>query len=305
VVAVLAGGTGGAKLARGLYEVVGDGELVVIANTADDIDIYGLHVSPDPDLVCYWLADIIDERGWGISGDSWQVMDQLTKSGFNTWFNLGDRDLAMCLIRTKLLREGQRLTQAQASLANALGVSAGVLPMCDEPVQTEVQTAGGWQAFQRFMIEGRACGAIEGVRFKHIDSAQPTQEAQAALANAEAIIIGPSNPVISIGPILAVDGMREVIASAQAPVVAVSPFVGGHAVKGPTEAFCDFARIDKSATGIAQAYEGLIDGVVADERTGVVPSLTTDVLMNSAKRRRELAETVLEFAGSLKNTSER
>jgi LPPG:FO 2-phospho-L-lactate transferase len=299
VVAVLAGGTGGAKLARGLYEVLGDTELAVIANTADDLDIYGLHVSPDPDLVCYWLADLIDERGWGINGDSWQVMDQLTRSGIDTWFNLGDRDLAMCLIRTQLLQQGVRLTQAQQNLAQSLGLRARVLPMCDEPVRTEIQTAGQWQPFQRFMIEARACGPIEGVRFKHIEQARPTQEVRTALANAEVVIIGPSNPVISIGPILAVGGMRDALASTQAPVVAVSPFVGGHAVKGPTEAFCSHAGIEASASGIAQAYEGLIDGMVADEPTDVVSSLNTDVLMDTANRRRALAETVLEFAGSL------
>jgi LPPG:FO 2-phospho-L-lactate transferase len=299
VVAVLAGGTGGAKLARGMLDVVGEDELCVIGNTADDVEVYGVHVSPDPDLVTLWLADLIDERGFGVRDDTWHVMDALAEAGRDPWFRLGDRDLALCLVRTEELRAGARLTDAQAEVARALGAGARVLPMADEPVQTRVRAGGRWRAFQEFMIVDRAEPAIEAVELLGIDSARPTPEALAALAGAEAIVIGPSNPVISIGPILAVPGMRTAITASSAPVVAVSPFVGGRAVKGPTEAFCAHAGIDASAQGIAATYEKIVDGVVADEAVDGVAALECDTLMDTPPARRRVAEATLDFARSL------
>jgi LPPG:FO 2-phospho-L-lactate transferase len=299
VVAVLAGGTGGAKLARGMLDVVGAGELRVIANTADDVEVYGVHVSPDPDLVALWLADLIDERGFGVRDDTWEVMSALSRAGRETWFRLGDRDLALCLVRTEELRAGRRLTDAQAAVSRALALAARVLPMADEPVWTEVRAGGRWRAFQEFMIVDRAEAPVEAVELRGIESARPTPEVLDALAQAEAILVGPSNPVISIGPILAVPRMREAISSAPAPVVAISPFVGGRAVKGPTEAFCEHAGIELSAQGIASAYEGVVDGVVADEPVGALPALEIDTLMDTPAARRRVATATLDFARTL------
>ena len=271
----------------------------MIANTGDDAEVYGVHVSPDPDLVTYWLADAIDERGYGIRDDTWEVMDALERAGRPAWFRLGDRDLAMCLVRTELLRGGTRLTEAHGAVVDAMGAEARVLPMSDEPVATEVTSRGRRLPLQEFMIVERAEGPIEGVELVGLESARPTPEALAVLADAEAIVIGPSNPVISIGPILAVPGMREAVAGSSAPVVAVSPFVGGRAIKGPTDAFCDFAGIARGAGGIARAYEGLLDGIVADEPVDGLPTLVIDTLMDTPERRREVAKRTLEFARSL------
>jgi LPPG:FO 2-phospho-L-lactate transferase len=280
--------------------VVGS-ELTVIANTGDDVEVYGVHVSPDPDLVTYWLADAIDERGYGIRGDTWEVMRALDSAGRPTWFRLGDRDLAMCLVRTELLRAGERLTCAHAAVVEAMGVAVRVLPMSDNPVRTRVRVRGRWRPFQEFMIVDRAQGPVEDVSFEGAARARPSPEALGALAAAEAIVIGPSNPVASIGPVLALPGMREAIAAAPAPVVAVSPFVGGRAIKGPTEAFAAWAGLGADAPGVARAYAGLLDGLVADEEVEPedVPSLRTDTLMDTPAARARVAATILEFAGAL------
>jgi LPPG:FO 2-phospho-L-lactate transferase len=298
-VALLSGGNGGAKLARGLLDEVGADDLTVIANTGDDAEVHGVHVSPDPDLVTYWLADAIDERGYGIRDDSWEVMDALAAAGRPTWFRLGDRDLAMCLIRTELLTAGRRLTEAHAEVVKAMGVGARVLPMADEPVRTRVRARGRELPFQEFMIVERAAGPLEGVDFAGAESARPTADVLEALRDADAIVIGPSNPIASIGPILALPGMREALASATAPVVAVSPFVGGEVLKGPTRSFCEHAGISPSAAGLLDAYAGLLDGVVADEPIEGSASRQVPTLMDTPDRRRAVAASTLQFAASL------
>lgn len=299
---MLAGGTGGAKLARGMLDVVGADELVVIANTGDDIDIYGAHVSPDPDLVSFWLADLIDERGWGIEGDTFEVMDALRKLGADVWFNLGDRDLAWCLERRRMEDEGLRPTEALAHLNEAIGVRAQALPMCDEPLRTWVRTDAGWRDFQRFMIRDQAEGPVREVEFREGDTPPgPTPEVLAALACARVVIIGPSNPVISIWPILhvldgALDGLNT-------PVVCVSPVVGGQIVKGPTDAFLSAYDQPASTAGVVAFYEkihpGLLDGVVADESVAGMRALETDVAMPNGAQRRRVAEQTLAFAETL------
>jgi LPPG:FO 2-phospho-L-lactate transferase len=271
----------------------------VIANTADDVDVYGVRVSPDPDLVTYWLADAVDERGWGLREDSWRVMEALEAAERPHWFRLGDRDLAMCLVRTEALRAGRRLTEAHAAVVKAMGVDSRVLPMCDEPVATWIRARGRTLPFQEFMILGGAEGPIEALELRGLESARPTDAVLAAVAEAEAIVIGPSNPVISIGPILALPGMREALRAAPAPVVAVSPFVGGGSLKGPTVEFCAFAGIEPNARGIAGAYGDVLDGIVADERVASLPCLVTDTLMDSAEARRRVATKTLEFAANL------
>ena len=297
-VVVLAGGTGGAKLARGMRDVVED--LVVVANTGDDVEMYGAHVSPDPDLVTYWLADRIDERGWGLRDDTFHVMDGLRELGVEVWFNLGDRDLAVCLRRAERLAEGARLTEALAELGAALGLTARVLPMADAPVRTRVRAAGAWWPFQAFMIRRRGEGPVEDVALDGIEDATPPPEVLEAVAAAEAIVIGPSNPVISIGPILAVPGMQDALRASPAPVVAVSPIVDGQVLKGPTAAFLEHAGQTMDAAGIAATYGDLLDGIVTDERAALpVAALVTDTRMADAGARERVAREALAFARGL------
>ena len=272
----------------------------MIANTGDDVEVYGAHVSPDPDLVAYWLADVIDARGYGIRGDTFEVMGALARAGAETWFQLGDRDLAMCLLRTDLLRGGARLTDAHAAVVQAIGAGARVLPMADEPVRTHVSSGGRRLPFQEYMIVEGASAPVDGVEFAGVDEARPTSEVLHAVAEAEAIMIGPSNPIASIGPILALPGLPEALMSAAAPVVAVSPFVGGRAVKGPTELFCASAGIALSAQGIAQHYGPLVDGLVADEAVAGVPARVIDTVMDDPPGRAAVAEAALALAESLR-----
>jgi LPPG:FO 2-phospho-L-lactate transferase len=298
-VVLLAGGTGGAKLARGMLDEVGE-RLVVIANTGDDAEVHGGYVSPDPDLVLYWLADRIDERGWGLADDTFAVMDGLRELGDDVWFNLGDRDLAVCLQRARRLAEGARLTDALAELARALGVPARVLPPTDAAVRTHIHTGGEWLGFQEFMIRRRAEGPVEGVEFLGAASAQATPEVLEAIGSARAVVIGPSNPVISIGPILAVGGVADALRATEAPVVAVSPLVRGAVLKGPTDSFMAWAGHPLSADGVCAHYAGLIDGLVSDERASEVPTLETDVEMGDADARSRVAREALNFAAALR-----
>ena len=300
-VVVLAGGTGGAKLARGMLDVVG-ADLVVVANTGDDVEIHGAHVSPDPDLVTFWLADRIDARGWGLEGDTFHVMDGLREWGDEVWFNLGDRDLALGIRRARRLAEGATPTEVCAETCAALGVAARVLPMADAPVRTRVRAAGRWWSFQEFMIRRRGAGPVEDVAFDGAAGAAPPAAALDAIAGARAVVVGPSNPVISIRPILAVPGMADALRATPAPVVAVSPVVAGAVVKGPTEAFLQWAGLGLSASGVARAYDGLLDGIVADEDLDpgrALPLLRMDTLMADAAARRRVAAETLRFAEAL------
>jgi LPPG:FO 2-phospho-L-lactate transferase len=302
---ILAGGTGGAKLAAGMQDLLGPG-LSVIANTADDIEIVGVDVSPDPDLITYWLSGEIDEeRGWGIKGDSFTVFDRLVRLGAPDWFRLSDRDLATCLYRREFVAEGGRRTDAQAQIARALGVRASVLPMCEERVRTRVRTAEGWRDLQRYLVAEHAEAPVEGVEIEGIADAVPTPDVLAAIADAEAIVIGPSNPVISIGPILSIAPLREAIAAAAAPVVAVSPYVAGQVVKGPTDLFMRAVGRPSTAAGVASLYEGLVDGMVCDAEDPDPPPedlriMSCPTLMEGREGRRALAERTLEFASTLR-----
>jgi LPPG:FO 2-phospho-L-lactate transferase len=298
MVVVLAGGTGGAKLARGMLDVVGD-ELTVIANTADDVEAYGAYVSPDPDLCAFWLADRIDERGWGLEGDTFNAMEQLRELGVDVWFNLGDRDLAIGLRRADRLRDGATLTEAIAELTTGLGLRARVLPMADRPVRTRVLARGRWVPFQEFMIRERGAGPVDGIEFAGVEAATAPAAVLEAIAQARAIVIGPSNPIISIRPILAVPGIAGALRASSAPVVAVSPIVGGQVLKGPTDAFMAWAELPLNATGVVRAYDGLLDGIVADEPVDGLRALETDTRMDDAAARRRVAEAVLRFAETL------
>jgi LPPG:FO 2-phospho-L-lactate transferase len=301
---VLAGGTGGAKLAAGIQDLLGPG-LSVIANAADDIEIVGVDVSPDPDLITYWLSGEIDEeRGWGIKGDSFTVFDRLVKLGTPDWFRLSDRDLATCLYRRVFVSEGGTRTAAQAQIARALGVEAAVLPMCEERVRTRVRTAEGWRGLQQYLVAEHGEPPVEAIEVEGIAEARPTPEVLAAIGAADAIVIGPSNPVISIGPILAIPALREVIAGSAAPVVAVSPFVAGEVVKGPTDIFMRAVGRPVTAAGVASLYEGVIDAMVCDEGDPDPPpegieTILCPTLMEGREGRRRMAERTLELASRL------
>jgi LPPG:FO 2-phospho-L-lactate transferase len=282
-----------------MLDLVGD-DLAVVANTGDDVECYGAYVSPDPDLCAFWLADRIDERGWGLRDDTFNVMDGLRELGVDVWFNLGDRDLAVGLRRAELLAGGARLTEALLELTRSLGLGARVLPMSDDPVRTWVLARGNWTPFQEFMILGRGEGPVDGVELRGVQAASPSPEVLAAIAGADAIVIGPSNPVISIGPILAVPGMREALRTARAPVVAVSPLVDGQVLKGPTADFLAWTGLPATAAGIAELLGDVLDGMVCDEqRADGLPVLRTDTLMADADGRRRVAGSVLGFAEAL------
>ncbi len=303
-VALLAGGTGGAKLGAGIQDEVGS-ELSVIANTGDDIEALGVHVSPDPDLVTYWLSGEIDEeRGWGIRDDGFTAFERLKQIGAPSWFGLSDRDLAACLYRREFLADGGRPTDAQAQIARGLGVEARVLPMADAPVRTKVLTAAGRRDLQEYLIVDGGRPEVLGVELEGIEAAEPTREVLEALRLAEAIVIGPSNPVISIGPILAVPGMREAITASPAPVIAVSPYVAGAVVKGPTDRFMTGIGRPTTAAGVASLYAGLIDAMVVDEGDpdpppSEIPTLAAPTLMEGASGRARLARIVLDYAETL------
>lgn len=295
VIALLAGGTGGAKLACGLRDEAG--ELQVVTNTADDIEIYGVHVSPDPDLVTYRLAGVIGERGFGIAGEGNREMRLREARGEDTWFALGDEDFAVCHARAEALAEGRSLSTAHtlATVGYPTG-TARVLPMSDEPVRTEVRTASGWTGLQQYLIAQQCEPAIEAVRFAGIDEAEPTDAVLAAIEAADAIVIGPSNPIISIAPILALPALRAAIERSDAPVLAVSPFVGGTVLKGPTAKFMAAAGFAPGVAGFAEYYADIADMLIADEPSDGHAIEIVDVAMPDVEAQRRLARQVLQLA---------
>jgi LPPG:FO 2-phospho-L-lactate transferase len=268
-VVALAGGVGGAKLAHGLQQVLAPGELTVVVNTADDEEFHGLLVCPDHDTVLYTLAGLADrERGWGLAGETWAASEMLARLGEPGWFRLGDRDLALHVHRTRRLREGGRLTEVNLGIQRALGVPTRILPMADEPVRTRVRTADGWLAFQDYFVRLRQEPAVLEVAFGGIEAARPTAEVAAAIGAAEVILICPSNPFVSVAPILAVPGLRALVDAARARgvrVAAVSPLVGGRALRGPADRMAASLGFEASATGVARVYAGLADALLIDE----------------------------------------
>jgi len=303
-VVLLAGGTGGAKLAAGMQAVLGS-NLTVIANTGDDVETLGVYVSPDPDLVTYWLAGQVDEaRGWGIRDDGFEVFQRMVRFGVPDWFSLSNLDLAACLYRRDFMDSGGRLTDAQAQIGRGMGIKARVLPMSDQPVRTRIKSSGQWRGLQEYLILEGGRTEVEGVELEGIGSATPTPEVTAALAEADLIVIGPSNPVISIGPILAVPGIREAMIAASAPVLAVSPYVAGKVVKGPTDLFMKALGRPSTAAGVATLYQGVIDAMVSDSDDPDPPpsgirSFSTATLMHSAESRATVARAVLKVGETL------
>lgn len=310
VIALLAGGTGGAKLAVGLRDALAADagtrddasadELRVIANTGDDIEIYDSHVSPDPDLITFRLAGVIDERGFGIAGEPHAEMDRRRKLGEDVWFELGDEDLVVCRARAEAMANGSTQTEAHASATAAYPTGcARVLPMSDQPVRTMIETADGRRPLQEFLIRDRSEPAITGVTFEGINQAHVTPQVERALADADTIVIGPSNPVISIGPILDLPGMRELMHGADAPVMAVSPYVDGKVLKGPTAKFMSAAGRSVGTAGVADFYGDLVDCWIADEPVGERSYRIADVRMDDAAGQMRLAQDILRHAESL------
>jgi LPPG:FO 2-phospho-L-lactate transferase len=308
-VLALAGGVGGAKLAAGLEAALPPGDLSVVVNTADDFDLWGLRICPDLDTVMYTLAGIANpETGWGIAGESFGALEMFARYGEDTWFKLGDRDLATHVLRTTKLRSGEPLTRITADLSGALGVESAMLPMCDEPVATVLDTPDGPLEFQDYFVRRRQSDEVLGMRLQGVGDARPTEAVLRALAGADLVVLCPSNPVVSIGPILAVPGMREALASSSVPKIAVSPIVGGRALKGPADRMLASLGHEVSAVGVSRMYEGLvsamvIDGVDEGERLRIealgMRVLVTAVIMRDEQDRVRLAREVLGFGAGL------
>lgn len=308
-VAVLAGGVGAARLLRGLAPLVARGHLTVVVNTADDDCFYGLHVSPDIDTVLYTLAGLADPvRGWGIQGDTFHMLSALARYEREVWFQLGDRDLATHIFRTARLRAGQTLSQITALQARSLGVHARVLPMSDDAVRTIVETTGGKRSFQEYLVRDRARETVRSLVYSGARSARPAPGVRAALEEADLIVIAPSNPLVSIAPILAVPGIRQTLRHAEAPVVAVSPLIGGRSVKGPADKMMRALGIAPTPLGLADFYADVLDAMVLDsadrayaprlaERGIACTCLAT--LMRSPVRSMAVARAVLALGASL------
>lgn len=311
--ALLAGGTGGAKLAVGLRDLLhgfGDepadqpGQLNVIANTGDDIEIYDSYVAPDPDLIQFRLAGVLNEHGFGIVGETHSEMERRRDAGEEIWFELGDADLVVCKHRSDAMTAGSRLTDAhRLAMSDYSTGGASVLPMSDEPVRTFVETPIGWRGIQQFLIQDRSEPEILSVDFVGAEAAVPTTEVRAAIESADLIIIGPSNPVISVAPILAVTGMSALLRGASAPVLAVSPYVAGQILKGPTSKFVAAAGHDPTLAGAASYYEeiapDLIDAWIGDEPVHGHPHHLAAVDMSDPQRTRTVAAEILRYGASL------
>ena len=308
-VCALAGGVGGAKLSAGLQDSLAPGELSVIVNTADDFDPWGLRVCPDLDTVMYTLAGVANSKtGWGLAGESFASLEALSGYGEDAWFKLGDRDLATHVLRTHRLREGETLTGIMEGLARALGVPGRILPMCDEKVSTMLKTPAGLLEFQDYFVRRRQRDEVLGVDLVGIEDARPTGAVLEAVSGADVIVFCPSNPVVSLGPILSVPGMRDALAAATAPRVAVSPIVGGKALKGPADRMLHSLGHEVSSAGVAALYEGLLDGMVVDRvdegQRGEIEGLgmrvlATDAVMHDPPDRVRLAREVLGFGAEL------
>ena len=307
---VLAGGYGGAKLSHGFALVAAQRELAlsVVVNTGDDLELHGLAVSPDLDTVMYTLAGLADTTmGWGVRDETWSAAAMLERYGAETWFRLGDRDLATHIRRTQRLREGETLTTVTAELASALGVTARLLPVTDDRLRTHLRTDRGWLDFQDWFVRRHHADAALEIRFEGVQEARPTTEALLAIESAQLLVVAPSNPFVSIGTILAVPGVEAALRSSAGPLVAVSPIVGGHALRGPADRMFESLGGEASALGVARHYTerhaGLLDAIVIDrldedlapaiEALGL-PVLVEQTVMRTDDDRAALARSILD-----------
>lgn len=308
-VTLLAGGVGAAKFVQGMAQVLPPGRLTVVSNTGDDVRLHGLWISPDVDIMLYTLAGIVDSvKGWGIRGDTFETLAGLKKLGGESWFKLGDRDLATHILRTALAAEGWTATRITAELARRLNVKSRVLPMSDRPVVTEVRTPQGWMHFQEFFVKHACKPEILDVAFRGSTDVLPTDEVFDALGSAGAIVICPSNPIASIGPILSLRGIRERLRIVSAPRLAVSPLVGGKSLKGPSDRMMRAKGLSADAVGVAECYRGLIDGIILDRQDADLEEpitrlgirvWVTDTVMTGLKHKTALAAQALEFIQTL------
>lgn len=307
---VFAGGVGASRFLQGLYQVVSPAEITVVSNTGDDVEMFGLHVSPDTDIVIYALAGAVNpETGWGLTGDTFNVVDQLQRFGYERWFNLGDRDLAMAIHRTRLIHQGVPMHEIVAGLARDWGLGCTILPMSNDPVRTMITGPDGELAFQEYMVRLRTEVDVKSIRFDGIEAARPAPGVVGAIANAETVILAPSNPFVSIGPILAVEGIRPALESTAATRIAVSPIIAGQVVKGPAAKMMTTLGYEVSALGVARIYQGLIDLFVLDQQDRELApavealgmkTLVTDTMMTSMGRKAELARDILTAAKALR-----
>src|SRR5215471_7719769 len=307
MIVVLAGGVGAARFLQGLVQVVPQERLAVIVNTGDDRDFYGLHVSPDLDIVMYTLAGVVDEtHGWGIHNDTYNTMQQLTQYGNEDWFMLGDRDLATHIHRTNLLLQGKTLSEVTEELRKHFGLEMRILPMTDQPVATHIQTPAGLLHFQEYMVKRRSVDEVQDVVFVGANESRPAPGVLDAIKEAEAILIAPSNPIVSIGSILAVPGIHDALHEASGMVVAVSPIVGGAPIKGPADKLMRGLGMDVSAVGVARCYRDFLDVMVIDEQDALlvsqiedlgIPTVATNTIMRDNTTKAALAKSVIQAAG--------
>ncbi len=307
---VLSGGVGGARFLRGVISVVGEGNVTIIGNVGDDIEILGLHVSPDLDSVLYALAGLADdERGWGRAGETWNALETVDALGGDAWFRLGDRDLGLHLVRTQLLREGVPLSEITVRLATALGIRSALLPATDDPLRTFVETPAGTFPFQEWFVARGHRDEVDALDFTGATEAKAAPGVLEALESAELIMIAPSNPYVSIGPILAVEQIRAALERRRAPCVAVSPLIGGRAVKGPADRMLTRLAGGTGPAAVASCYPGLIDALVIDERDadeggagdlpGGVRLVVAQTLMSDDEARRRLVHAVVDGASAV------
>jgi|Deesub1362B_J571_1020462.scaffolds.fasta_scaffold09343_2 LPPG:FO 2-phospho-L-lactate transferase len=289
MITTLAGGVGAARFLQGLVHVVPPEEIVTIVNTADDIEFYGLHISPDVDIVTYTLANIVDqEKGWGIREDTFNCLDMLRKYGYETWFMLGDKDLATHIHRTILLKKGLKLSEVTENIRKTLGVKVKIIPMTNDRVQTKIVTNVGEMHFQEYLVKRKAQDPVLDVKFEGIEKAEPAPGVIESILNADGIIICPSNPIVSIGPILSVKGVKEAMKKTEAKIVAISPIVGGAPIKGPADKLMRGLGIEVSAVGVAKVYKDIIDVLIIDnvdkdlkyriEELGIKVSVTNTIM---------------------------
>ncbi len=307
MILVLAGGVGAARFLQGLVQVVPQERLTVIVNTGDDRDFYGLHVSPDLDIVMYTLAGVVDEaHGWGIRNDTYHTMQQLTCYGNEDWFMLGDRDLATHIHRTNLLCQGKSLSEVTREMRKHFGLEMRILPMTDQPVATHIQTPVGLLHFQEYMVKRRCADEVQDVVFVGANESRPAPGVLDAIKEAEAILIAPSNPIVSIGSILAVPGIHDMLHETSGMVVAVSPIVGGAPIKGPADKLMRGLGMEVSAVGVARCYRDFLDVMIIDEQDKHllneiedlgIPAVATNTIMRDDAARVVLAHAVLEAAG--------
>src|SRR5436305_10607982 len=307
MIVVLAGGVGAARYVQGLVHVVPQDRLTAIVKTGDDRDFYGLHVSPDLDIVTYTLAGIVDEtHGWGIRNDTYATMQQLTRYGNEDWFMLGDRDLATHIHRTHLLRQGKTLSEVTDDLRTKFGLQMRILPMSDAPIATHIATPIGLLHFQEYMVKRRCADEVLDVTFVGASEAHPAPTVLDAIKDAEAILIAPSNPIVSIGSILAVPGIHDALHEASGMVVAVSPIVGGAPIKGPADKLMSGLGIEVSAVGVDSCYRDILDVMIVDEQDAHlvsqiedlgIPAVATNTIMRDNDAKAALARNVLKAAG--------